>query len=262
MGSATIPDNMLEASVPAALIPLVKDLRDPLLREMVSDLASVRPFRRDIYRRGAGRLTPAETQDLLDRLSFVGLGQTAGAEIAFDCALGQISGKLEVYGPLLARLTEGPLPLREAMVMPCFRDGPLAEVVQAFALLASSGRAHPALSASPGGHAARRLNAALAGLNAAGIDRGFLAAPAIGSAIGTDPMEVMVVGELLAGTPAEPQVMTDRMTATLRRAGRSVMRDGVVIADAAAARTSLEATIRGVLAERLPLFRRLEILEA
>jgi hypothetical protein len=233
-----------------------------VLREMVTDLACARPFRRDVYRRGAARLTVAETQDMLDGLRMVGLGQQPAAEFSFDCALGQVSGKAEVYGPLTQRLLQGPLALREAVDMPCFHGATLSDILQAFALMASSGRAHPMLSPPADGAAARRLNAALAALNAAGIDRPLLMAPAIGSAIGADAMEVMVVGELLAGVPADPMVLAGRLATVLARGGRTVQRGGVVIEDPAQARSSLADTIGTLLANRVPLFRALGILDA
>jgi SAM-dependent methyltransferase len=261
LGSAVITDNIIEAVVPAPLVETVKALGDPLLQEMVGDLASARPFRRDIYRRGAGRLTVAETQDRLDRLSIAGLGQPSDPGHASDFASAQIAGRPELYAPLLERLAEGPLPLRAAMAMPCLRAASMVDVLQAFALLVSGGRAHPVLEAPAGSGAARRLNVALAGLNALGVERPLLAAPVIGSAIDADAVEVMAVGELLAGAAPDPVALTDRVGAALARAGRAVQHDGVMIADPAEARRRLAETIGGMLSGRVPVFRRLGILD-
>ena len=265
LGSATIPDNMADLAVPAALRPAVAELRDPRLREMVADLATARPFRRDIYCRGPSRLTGAETQQLLEVLRFAGLGPPPGPpgseDITFDCPTGQVLGTARIYRPLLDRLRDGPLGVREALAMPGFRGAALPDVMQAFALLVSGGRAHPVAATRTDGTATRRLNRALAGLNALGIDRAVLAAPAIGSAITADAVEVMVAGALLDGAAADPVALTELMSASLARAGRSVLRDGVAIDDPAEARATLAASVATLVAERLPLFRRLGILD-
>ena len=72
----------------------------------------------------------------------------------------------------------------------------------------------------------RRLNLTIARANASAADLPRLAAPAIGSAIGVDILETLLVGELLAGKPADVGALAAELVGMLGRSGRSVQRDG------------------------------------
>ena len=54
VGNATLSDNVMHASVPPALQPLLAELQDPILVETIRDLAAAQSFRRDLYRRLPG----------------------------------------------------------------------------------------------------------------------------------------------------------------------------------------------------------------
>ena len=85
--------------------------------------------------------------------------------------------------------------------------------MQAFTLLVAGGYAHPMLpegGTAAGREAARRLNLAIAQANANAADLPRLGAPAIGSAVGGDILETLVVGELLAGKPRGCRCADDR----------------------------------------------------
>jgi SAM-dependent methyltransferase len=261
LGSATLPDNLLEVSVPAALVPVVNAIRDPIMREMAADLACARPFRRDIYHRGAGALTAREAQTQLDLTAIVGLGHRPGGELTFDCALGKMTGRPEVYDLLLERLLDGPLTIGEAHALPMFSNGPKNDVLQAFALLVSSARAHPVLATPSDGAASRRLNAAIIGLNAGGADIPWLAAPLVGTAIQIDVVETLVVGEMRAGRAADVAALTDAVFRILQASGRSVQREGAPIGDETAARRAIGDAVAVTLSRRVGLFQRLGILE-
>src|SRR5262249_19990470 len=150
----------------------------------------------------------------------------------FNAPMGAVTGRPEVYQPLFDVLQAGPLSIRQARALPSFADRPLVELVQAFTLLAAGGYVHPML---PGGgteagrEASRRLNLALARAVANAIDLPQLVAPAIGSSIRPDILEVLMAGELAAGRPADANALSGEMLAKLLRGGRNVQRDGQAI---------------------------------
>ena len=82
-----------------------------------------------------------------------------------------------------------------------------------------------------------------------------LAAPAIGSAIGVDILETLVVGELLAGKPADVDALTAEVLAVLGRSGRSVQRDGKPVTDQGEARQIVADAIRSMIERRFPVLR-------
>jgi hypothetical protein len=108
--------------------------------------------------------------------------------------------------------------------------------------------------------ATARLNRQIALGNIRGNAIGFLAAPRIGTGFNIDPVEALVLAELAAPPPHDIGALTGRMLAILARTGRSVVRDGVVQTDPAAARASMMETVTRIVNHRLPVFRRLGIL--
>ena len=144
-----------------------------------------------------------------------------------------------------------------------FAGRPLVELMQAFTLLVAGGYAHPTLpdGGTPAGHeAARRLNLTIARANANGADLPRLVAPAIGSAIGADILETLLVDELLAGKPADVGALAAELVGILGRGGRSVQREGKPVTDQAEIRQIVTEAVAGMLERRVPLLRRLGVL--
>lgn len=264
IGSATLAENIDTVSVPSNIAPMLAETRDPILRETLRDLGCNQAFRRDIYRKGMVPMPAAEQQMLLEELSIVGQGLPAPeGGPTFATPVGSVTGRPEVYQPLLSMLAEGPINIRQVREAPGFVGRPLMEVVQAFTLLVSGGYAHPLLpdGGTLAGHeAGRRLNLALAQANANAADLPRLAAPAIGSAIGVDILETLLVGELLADKPAEVKALAASLIAMLTRSGRSVQRDGKPVSDPGETSHIVTDAITGLLERRVPILRRLGIL--
>jgi hypothetical protein len=136
--------------------------------------------------------------------------------------------------------------------------------MQAAALLVAGGYVHPMLpegGTAAGRDAARRLNLAIARANANGADLPRLAAPAIGSAIGVDMLETLLVGELLAGQPADGGSLADELVAMLARSGRSVQWDGAPVTESVEARRVVADAVHIMIEKRLPMLRRLGVLD-
>jgi hypothetical protein len=109
--------------------------------------------------------------------------------------------------------------------------------------------------------ASRRLNLALAGAVANAIDLPQLTAPVIGSSIRPDMLEVLVVGELAAGRPADANALSGEVLAKLLRGGRSVQRDGQAISDPTEMMRVLTDAVTGILERRLPILRQLGVVQ-
>ena len=264
IGSATFADNIDNASVPANLVPILAEQRDPLVRETLRDLGGAQSFRRDLYRKGAAPLPRPAQQALLDALVLAGLGQEMPeAGPSFPTAWGSITGRPEFHRPLFAMLAAGPLSFQQARESPAFADKPIVDLIHAFALLVASSYAHPMLPGG-GGHdgadAARRLNETVADANRKGADLSHLVAPAIGSALDSHLMEIFLVGELMAGRPADAAALTTDLLTILGRSGRSMQEDGQAVTDPTEASRIARGVVDRILHVRLPLFRRLGIL--
>jgi SAM-dependent methyltransferase len=263
IGSATLSENIDAVSVPAGVVPLLNETRDPILRETLRDFGSGQGFRRDIYRRGVQPMAMAEHTAQVQKLTLQWTGLAAGEQVTIATPLGSVTGRPEIYRPLLAMLEAGPISVREMHATEPFAQRPMLELLQAVALLVSGGYAHPAL---PGGDSAQAqaasasMNRAVAAMNAVGGDLPRLVAPATGSALTVDLLETLVVGELLAGKPAELAPLVTTTLDLLGQSGRSVQREGHPVTDPGEARTIVTTVLRTMLDRRVPLLRRLGVL--
>jgi hypothetical protein len=198
-------------------------------------------------------------------MTLVGLGQQIPeAGISFATPIGNVTGRPEIYQPLLTMLDDGPIDVTQVSRSPTFKERPLAEVMQAFTLLVAGGYAHPMLpngGTTAGHEASRRLNIAIARANSSAADLARLAAPAIGSAVGGDSLEVLLVGELLTGEPPDVTRLSEQLVGILTRSGRTVQREGTPVTDPAEARRVVADAVIAMLEKRVPVLRRLGVLE-
>lgn len=265
VGSASLAENIDSVAVPPNVAPLVAEARDPYLRETLRDLGCAQSFRRDLYRRGAAPMPGAEQQALVEQLALVGLGAPVPEGGAtFTTPIGSVTGRPEVYQPLLAMLEEGSISIPQLRRLPGFAERPLVELMQAFTLLVAGGYAHPMLpegGTAAGRDAARRLNLAIAQVNANAADLPRVAAPAIGSAVGGDILETLLVGELLEGKPADVGALASALMGLLTRSGRSVQREGKPVTDPAETLRVVTDAVVGMLEKRVPVLRRLGVVE-
>ena len=159
VGSATLTDNIDAVSVPPGVAPILAETQDVRLRETLRDLAAATSLRRDIFCRGPLQLASAEQVRLAGSLAFISLGAPAQAEITFTLPAGEVTGRPEVYGPLLEALAKGPVTVGEAQKLGGSGERSLIETIQAFIMLVAGGHAAPWPTPPPrarrGGPAAR-----------------------------------------------------------------------------------------------------------
>jgi SAM-dependent methyltransferase len=264
IGSATLAENIDNISVPANVVPILAETRDPVLRETIRDIGCAQSFRRDLFRKGIAPMPPAEQQARMEAMTLVSLGrQVPEGGITFATPIGNVTGLPAVYEPLLAVLeNSGTLSIGVARQAPALATRSLMELMQAFTLLAAGGYAHPALpgGGSPEAHdASHRLNRAIAEANRNAADLTQLAAPLLGSAFPSEPLETLVVGELLAGRPADVASLAAELLAVLARTGRSVQRDGQPVNDPVEANRIMAEAIATIIERRLPMLRQLGV---
>jgi SAM-dependent methyltransferase len=263
IGSATLAENIDATSVPPGVQPLLAEARDQRLRETLRDIASAQGFRRDIYRRGITPILPAEQQSRIDSLAFGWTGLATGEQVVFSTSIGTITGRPELYKPLLARLQAGPATVRDLRGSPEFAQHAAGDVLQALTLLMASGYAHPLLPAQAvqaSRPTAQALNRAIIAFNASGGDLHRLVVPAMGTALSFDLLETLVIGALLDGIPPEPEPLAEEALRCLASGGRSMQREGKPITDREEALRLATHAIADILKNRLALLRAVGIL--
>jgi SAM-dependent methyltransferase len=236
IGSASITDNMPSTSVPAGMFPLLTEARDIVLRETLRDFGSGQGFRRDLFRRGTGQLSGPEHLAMLDAITLVSLGKPIEAEITFASTVGTITGKDEIYRPLIEFVAQGPATIAEIRALPIFAAMPVAEPINAVALIVAGGYAHPALPNPAGAAPSRRLNRALARANEIGGEATQLVSPVLGSSISSNLIETLILGaldEAQAGGQGAPDdaALIAHVRQLLSRTGRNLQHNHATITD-------------------------------
>lgn len=263
LGSATLAENIDPTSVPVGMTALLGETRDQRLRETLRDIGAAQSFRRDVYRRGIAAIPVAEQQAGVDAMAFAWTGQPAGEQVSFATGLGMVTGRAELYKPLLARLEAGPATVRQIRDTPEFAQNTAVELLQALTLLTAGGYAHPMLPAAvvqAARPSVRALNQAIAAINARGGDLPRVVVPALGTALGCDLLETLVIGALQDGMPARTDILTEEALRRLALGGRSMQRDGKAITDRQEALKMVSGVITVMLDKRLGLLRSLGVL--
>jgi hypothetical protein len=260
IGSATLTENVDAISIPPAMMSMVTEATDPILHETLRDFGLAQAFRRDVYRRGTLALTGPEHLRLFDDVELVWTGRLPEDPIVLGSPLGQVTGLPEIYGPLMRMIMAEDQTIGALRRSETFAGRPATDLSQAVSLLLASGYAHPALPAAVRRNARAatdRLNRAICAFNADGGDIPRLAAAAIGSEIGSDLLETLVVREQLDDRSLEIEGLADRVLAALTQAGRSIQREGKPVQDMVQARVMVRESIAIMLERRLPLLKRL-----
>jgi SAM-dependent methyltransferase len=263
IGSATLNENVDALAAPEAMLPLLGEAGDQVLRETLRDFAAAQSFRRDIYRRGLAPLAASEQVPLLDELGIAPLGQSVPEPINFTTSIGIVTGRTEIYRPLFDMLGAGAVSLRELRAAPPYAGRPLGDLLQAITLMIAGAYAHPVLPggmAGPAREAAQRLNRVVAMENCHGGELPRLIAPLIGSAFQVDLLETVMVGDLLSGLPPDRPNLTQSLLSGLERSGRNMQRDGRLVTDPAEIRTMAVEIVERFLDRRIPTLQILGIL--
>jgi hypothetical protein len=272
IGSATTMENIDAVAVPEGVLPVLANTANATVRETIRDLASAKNFRRDLWRKGGETLPVQEHLALLDAQTLAWTGKTAESDVTFSGPIGTVTGQPEFYFPLLEAIRDAPKTIGQLRALPAVRERQPGEFIQAALLLMGGGFAHPMLPGAvaaprgPGGRpktrdAAGRLNVAIINRLRMGVDLHRLAAPHIGSSVGIEVMEGLVIGQLLDGTSRDPDALIDGVLHDVARSGRSLLRDGKPLQNPGENRVLVGETVRSVLARRLPVLRNLGVID-
>jgi hypothetical protein len=154
----TLPELVLTADQRAAL----RDIYDPLAAELQVDLLAPMPFRRDIFVRGAHRISQDRRTALLREIEIALL--VAPEDVPMSVPLPVVDAKLdldeEVYAPIVRRLAEGPATVGELVDMTT-RQGGVLSAVELLVILAGSGAAAPVVAPAAAPETVRDFNLAL-----------------------------------------------------------------------------------------------------
>lgn len=143
IGSASGIDNIDAVSLPATCQNALATERDPIMREVLKDIARNQALRYDLFMRDPVVLDAPAHMALLRRQRFALLpAAPAPGALRFSTRIGIVDGEAAIFAPLLTRLGKGPTAFEDIERMQPFKGRP-ALLNQALQMLQWSGAAVP-----------------------------------------------------------------------------------------------------------------------
>ena len=256
-GPAVPMEQMDDLSLPPEAMPLLAEARDPAYRETLRDLLTNRAFRRDLFVKGAERLTAAERRDRLRATRFALLVPPDDLPEVVLAPAGRIPLPPDLHGPLAEALAAGTPTLAELAALPALARHGEEAVLRALMILTSLALVSPALPEA--GCTAREVQADR--FNAAVLERSrrsdtldTLASPLLGSGVAVSRLEALFL--LARRSDADPAATAwDALSAD----GLALSRDGERLDGDEANLAELRVRFDRFTRLRLPTLRRLGV---
>lgn len=229
VGTATIADFYVPQLLPQDRKKILDQYRSPIVRQVMLDVLVNQSFRRDIFARGNQRIWPVQQRRDLARCSFaLGMRPKPADAYSFRLSLGEVSGKPEVYTPLLDALESGPKTLEELIAQPGPSPRGFGDTLQCVAMMISAGQItlhHPA----PDLELACRVNRAIVAAVADGAPYRFLIAGHTGAVITVGDVEMLFLSFVLDDGEMDPAILGERTVDRLLLLGRTLTKEAVAL---------------------------------
>ena len=187
--SAHLLDHVDPINLSEAAQKVLAGIESAELRQTARDYFVNQQFRRDVFVKGARRLSALEQARTLRRQPFVLVTTPEAVTLKTNGALGEVTLNEDVYAPIVAALAENghaPRTIDDLAQVPACAQLTHAQFVQALTVLCGKGDVAPAQEAQAAKaqtKAAQALNAALCAQAETSSDVTTLAAPTTGAGI-------------------------------------------------------------------------------
>ena len=199
LGTATLPD-MFDGLMPAAAAKMIQAEADPVMRESLRDIATLKAFRRDLYVKGkapawAGERLRQITATRFVSSPFMALPEGSNGKLELATSAGKISFNRSVFKNVYDITRQpGGASLDEIQVR--IGDANLSDTVQKVSLMMDAGWIQISLAAPAN---AARLNLAIAQAVRDGAPYRVLAVPGVGQAASMDALKALLLAESANG---------------------------------------------------------------
>lgn len=262
IGSATLADN-IHPTLSEASRQILASITDSGFRETVRDMMVNQYFRRDIFVKGRNLMLPQERLQAILKLKLCLIIPKEEVKLEFNVGPGKITGKEEVYRPVLNALAESPLTIGELNGLPELKGKPVASVLEIFLLLIHSGQAHLVADGGKGRshETARRFNQAV--LNRAimgGANNAILASPVIGSGVVLNLVQMIVAQNYIQQPTIQFDALVNEVWNIFQAQGRKFIKEGKTLETPEENLKELNDQLRNFVDKRLPLLKRLKVI--
>lgn len=145
--TATLAEQVDIVSVSAKGLEHLKTIDDPVLRETTRDFLTNQQFRRDLFVRGALRLSAQDQVQAARAVRFAPLVPRSTIPTSVSFPVGKVDLKPEIYGPLLDQLARGPATFGALIDQAGVSRMPFGALLQAMVIICSQNWAAACLGA-------------------------------------------------------------------------------------------------------------------
>lgn len=247
----------------AAQSELLGAMGEGVMRETVRDYMLNRSFRRDLFTRGARRLSPLERRTRLHATRIVLTIRPDDAPTSVQGGAGEATLRTAIYQPIIDALaaSEAPVTLGALAADPKLAALPPGALIEAVAVLIGQGSAHPANSDAAIAAAeprTARLNAYLTDRARMSGEINHLASPVTGGGVTVGRFEQMFLSARFRGLKTPAAWAKDAWEAFSEQ-NQGLAIDGERLTTAEASIERLTRMAKAMADTRLPLLRRLKV---
>jgi hypothetical protein len=262
IGSATLTDNIYSTlSEPSRQI--LTSITDTGLRETVRDLMVNQSFRRDVFVKGRNLMLPQEHLQAIQKLKICLIVPEDEVKLEFNVGYGKVSGREEVYRPIIDALAASPMTVGELHGLPELKKRPIASVVEICLLLMHSAQAHLISDGlkSKAQETVRRFNQAILKHTVmGGSTTGILASPVIGSGVNLNLVQMMAAHVFMQQPTIQFNTLVDGVWKIMESQGRKFIKEGKTLETVEENLKELSDKLRDFVDKRLPLLKMLKVI--
>lgn len=263
VGSADFPFAYPGIYLKPEMLALMAEITDLSMRETIKDYFGNTSFRRDIFVRGARRLSPVRQRDLLARVGVALLVPRGSVNLDMALCVGKVTGKPEIYNPVLDALAKQTQTLGQLAALPALSGQSIMNLAQVVAFLTASGQTavfFPGCSETAA-LPAQRMNGMLAAEARYGDEFQTLCSPLLGYGLPVNLIERIAYLVMTENSgQSDVAVMISRAWEILLSQGRRLNLNGKTLETKEENLHELTQRVNDILKDRLPIWRQLKII--
>ena len=261
-GSATVLENFPDLALTPPQRQLLDNVVEPAFRETLKDYFMARSFRRDVFLRGARRMSAAAQAAALREIRMALAVPPAALRRQIEVPIGEAKLEERLYGPVFAKLAQRPSTVGELLDLPEVKGISTATPAELTGMLYGSWQALPLRRAVDAAtqRGVLRLNSVMTQRAIAdGKTSSPVAAAATGSGLHLGFFEVLAYERLAAGAPADADALAAAVWQQFAARGETLRSGGTPIEGEAENLAILRREFAAVLTDALPIWRQLGI---
>jgi SAM-dependent methyltransferase len=263
VGSADLPLAYPALYMSAEKQEILNTIPDGGLRETVKDYFLNTGFRKDVFVRGARKMSPARQAEWLGQVGLTLLMPRDQVTLAVKLVFGEVTGRADIYVPVLDALAKHQHTLAELSVLPALAGQTLSNLAQIAAILTASGQTALYFSGAakePTGPA-HKMNRALADCARYGDDYQALASPLLGNGISANFIERLIY-LCIAQNPRKIDIaaIARQIWPVIANQGRRMTKEGKALETEEENLAELTEQIKTITAVKLPIWQQLKMI--